>query len=168
MKIFRDTGVTINWSSNTKTPINFWSNPFEKHQNFKCSLFRKYRSDLKNSNFVELRSLRSFPLTKLCEFLWRSDEKSHFAGSPDMEWPITFMWSSRNRKFWKVWSRIFYLWLCNLGCMGGTWKLRCHFWCYNNNIRSDVFRSFFDVWCLRCEFDVENNFHGVSNSFLIF
>ena len=29
----------------------------------------------------------------------------------------------------------------------GNWKLRCHFWCYNNNIRSDVFRSFFDI-CL--------------------
>jgi len=50
----------------------------------------------------------------------------------------------------------------------GSRKLRCHFWCYNNNIRSNVFRSFFDVWCLRYEFDVENNFHGVSNSFLIF
>jgi len=39
MKIFRDKGVTINWSSNSKTPRIFWSDSLEKHQNFKCSSF---------------------------------------------------------------------------------------------------------------------------------
>jgi len=37
MKIFRDEGVTISWSSKSKTTRIFWSNPPEKHQNFICS-----------------------------------------------------------------------------------------------------------------------------------
>jgi len=37
MKIFRNNRVTISWSSNSKTPWIFWSNPLGKHQNFKCS-----------------------------------------------------------------------------------------------------------------------------------
>jgi len=38
-------------------------------------------------------------------------------------------------------------------------RQRCHLWCHN--IRFDVFRNFFDVWYLRYEFGVENNFHIV-------
>jgi len=37
MKMFRDKGMTISWSSNSKTRRIFWSNPLEKHHNFKCS-----------------------------------------------------------------------------------------------------------------------------------
>jgi len=37
MKIFRDKRVTISWGSISKIPRIFWSNPLEKHQNFKCS-----------------------------------------------------------------------------------------------------------------------------------
>jgi len=47
----------------------------------------------------------------------------------------------------------------------GMCAQRCHLWCYN--ITFDVFRSFFDAWCLRNEFDVEKNVHIVRKSFLI-
>jgi len=36
MKLFRDKGMTVSWSTNSKTPRIFWSNPLE-NQNFKCS-----------------------------------------------------------------------------------------------------------------------------------
>jgi len=42
-------------------------------------------------------------------------------------------------------------------------QYRCYFWCYTILLYNIRFRHFFDVWCLRYEFDVDNNFHVVSH-----